>query len=118
LDDRIGGQRTWFQRYASAPHYDVCEAKRALAGRGRRDRVDPDRCRRRLVGDLFRLGNLGRQAVKGFAEPVEAFAVEGGTRLVTQLDMMASPVFVRDRKVLELAQAEFHIRAPILAVFS
>jgi class 3 adenylate cyclase/predicted ATPase len=32
---------------------------------------------RRLIGDLFRLRDLGPQAVKGFAEPVEAFAVEG-----------------------------------------
>src|SRR5262249_50709798 len=32
---------------------------------------------RRLVGDLFRLSDLGRQIAKGFAEPVEAFAVEG-----------------------------------------
>lgn len=32
---------------------------------------------RRLVADLFRLRDLGRQALKGFAEPVEAFAVEG-----------------------------------------
>jgi class 3 adenylate cyclase len=32
---------------------------------------------RRLIGDLFRLRDLGRQAVKGFAAPVEAFAVEG-----------------------------------------
>jgi len=32
---------------------------------------------RRLIADLFRLRDLGRQAVKGFAEPVEAFAVEG-----------------------------------------
>jgi predicted ATPase len=32
---------------------------------------------RRLVSDLFRLRDLGRQAVKGFAEPVEAFVVEG-----------------------------------------
>jgi class 3 adenylate cyclase len=31
---------------------------------------------RRLIGDLFRLRPLGRQAVKGFAEPVEAFVVE------------------------------------------
>jgi class 3 adenylate cyclase/predicted ATPase len=31
---------------------------------------------RRLVGDLFRLTDLGRQAAKGFTEPVEAFAVE------------------------------------------
>src|ERR1700758_2333291 len=31
---------------------------------------------RRLVGDLFRLRDLGRQTVKGFAEPVEAFVVE------------------------------------------
>ena len=32
---------------------------------------------RRLIADLFRLRDLGRQAVKGFAEPVEAFVVEG-----------------------------------------
>jgi class 3 adenylate cyclase len=32
---------------------------------------------RRLIGDLFRLRELGRQTVKGFTEPVEAFAVEG-----------------------------------------
>jgi class 3 adenylate cyclase/predicted ATPase len=32
---------------------------------------------RRLIGDLFRLRELGRQAVKGFANPVEAFVVEG-----------------------------------------
>jgi class 3 adenylate cyclase len=32
---------------------------------------------RRLVGDLFRLRDLGRQTVKGFADPVEAFVVEG-----------------------------------------
>jgi len=32
---------------------------------------------RRLIGDLFRLHDLGRQTVKGFTEPVEAFVVEG-----------------------------------------
>jgi class 3 adenylate cyclase/predicted ATPase len=32
---------------------------------------------RRLIGDLFRLRDLGRQTLKGFAEPVEAVAVEG-----------------------------------------
>ena len=32
---------------------------------------------RRLIGDRFRLKNLGRQAVKGLAEPVEAFAALG-----------------------------------------
>src|SRR6516164_8508142 len=32
---------------------------------------------RRLIGDLFQLRELGRQTAKGFAEPVEAFAVEG-----------------------------------------
>ena len=32
---------------------------------------------RRLIGDLFRLRGLGRQTAKGFAEPVEAFVVEG-----------------------------------------
>src|SRR6516164_4152448 len=31
---------------------------------------------RRLIGDLFRLRDLGRQIAKGFAEPVEAFVVE------------------------------------------
>src|SRR5262252_9504249 len=31
---------------------------------------------RRLIGDLFRLRELGRQTAKGFASPVEAFAVE------------------------------------------
>src|SRR6516164_2030424 len=31
---------------------------------------------RRLIGELFRLRDLGRQAVKGFADPVEAFVVE------------------------------------------
>jgi class 3 adenylate cyclase/predicted ATPase len=34
---------------------------------------------RRLIGDLFRLRDLGLQTVKGFAEPVEAFAAEGIT---------------------------------------
>src|SRR5215472_15209041 len=32
---------------------------------------------RRLIGDLFRLRDLGRQMAKGFAAPVEAFVVEG-----------------------------------------
>jgi class 3 adenylate cyclase/predicted ATPase len=32
---------------------------------------------RRLIGDQFRLRDLGPQPVKGFAAPVEAFAVEG-----------------------------------------
>jgi predicted ATPase len=32
---------------------------------------------RRLIGDLFRLRGLGRHAVKGLTEPVEAWAVEG-----------------------------------------
>jgi class 3 adenylate cyclase/tetratricopeptide (TPR) repeat protein len=32
---------------------------------------------RRLIGDLFRLRGLGRHEVKGLAEPVEAWAVDG-----------------------------------------
>jgi class 3 adenylate cyclase/predicted ATPase len=32
---------------------------------------------RRLIGDLFRLRGLGRHALKGLAEPVEAWVVEG-----------------------------------------
>src|SRR5262249_56445751 len=32
---------------------------------------------RRLIGELFRLTDLGRQTARGFAEPVEAFVVQG-----------------------------------------
>jgi class 3 adenylate cyclase len=32
---------------------------------------------RRLLGDLFRLRDLGRRELKGVAEPVAAWAVEG-----------------------------------------
>ena len=32
---------------------------------------------RRLIGDLFQLRDFGRKTLKGFTEPVEAFAVEG-----------------------------------------
>jgi class 3 adenylate cyclase/predicted ATPase/ABC-type transport system involved in cytochrome c biogenesis ATPase subunit len=32
---------------------------------------------RRLIGDLFRLTDLGPQTAKGFTQPVEGFAVEG-----------------------------------------
>jgi class 3 adenylate cyclase len=32
---------------------------------------------RRLLGDLFKLRNLGHQEVKGFTEPINAWAVEG-----------------------------------------
>jgi Protein of unknown function (DUF4031) len=31
MADRIGVKRKWFQRKASAPHYDICKSKRALA---------------------------------------------------------------------------------------
>jgi hypothetical protein len=31
MADRIGIARKWFQRDASAPHYDVCKSKRAQA---------------------------------------------------------------------------------------
>jgi uncharacterized protein DUF4031 len=31
MADRIGIARKWFQRDASAPHYDICKSKRALA---------------------------------------------------------------------------------------
>jgi predicted ATPase len=34
---------------------------------------------RRLLGNLFRLQKLGRHALKGLAEPVEVWAVEGAT---------------------------------------
>jgi class 3 adenylate cyclase len=35
---------------------------------------------RRLIGDLFRLRDLGRQAVKGFAAPVDDGAARVGRR--------------------------------------
>jgi class 3 adenylate cyclase len=41
---------------------------------------------RRLIGDLFRLHDLGRQTAKGFAEPVEAFAVEGVAAVESRFD--------------------------------
>ena len=47
---------------------------------------------RRLIGDLFRLRDLGRQAVKGFAAPVEAFAVEGVAVTESRFEALDSPV--------------------------
>ena len=41
---------------------------------------------RRLIGDLFRLRDLGRQAVKGFAGPVEAFMVEGAAAVESRFE--------------------------------
>jgi hypothetical protein len=38
---------------------------------------EPVRLHARLLGDLFRLRDLGRHDVKGIAEPVAAWAVEG-----------------------------------------
>ena len=63
---------------------------------------------RRLIGDLFRLRDLGRQTVKGFAEPVEAFAVEGAAaaesrfeaarrRLTDLVGRAAESALLRDR---------------------
>jgi hypothetical protein len=31
MADAVGLQRRWFQSFASAPHYDLCQAKRAEA---------------------------------------------------------------------------------------
>jgi hypothetical protein len=31
MADRIGVKRKWFQRKASAPHYDICKSRGALA---------------------------------------------------------------------------------------
>jgi class 3 adenylate cyclase/predicted ATPase len=69
---------------------------------------------RRLVGDLFRLRELGRQAVKGFPEPVDAFVVEGVAvaesrfeaarrRLTDLVGRAAESALLRDR--LRRAQA-------------
>jgi hypothetical protein len=85
---------------------------------------------RRLIGDLFRLRDLGRQTIKGFAEPVEAFAVEGVAvaesrfeaarrRLTDLVGRTAERALLRDRlreawaglpKVLQLAGRVLKIR--------
>src|SRR5262249_40745361 len=63
---------------------------------------------RRLIGNLFRLRELGRQAVKGFTEPVEAFVVEGiavvesrfeaaRRRLTDMVGRAVASAIVRDR---------------------
>src|SRR5262249_53784819 len=63
---------------------------------------------RRLIGDLFRLRDLGRQMVKGFAEPVEAWLVEGVAavesrfeavhrRLTDLVGRVAESALLRDR---------------------
>lgn len=31
MADKIGVKRKWFQKHASAPHYDICQTKRELA---------------------------------------------------------------------------------------
>src|SRR5208283_2583431 len=41
---------------------------------------------RRLIGDRFRLKGLGRHAVKGLAEPVEAFAALGVSQSESRFD--------------------------------
>src|SRR5205807_240434 len=53
---------------------NLAARRQALAERGQ---IVLAGATRRLIGDLFRLRDLGRQAVKGFTEPVEAFVVEG-----------------------------------------
>lgn len=51
MADAIGVARRWFQNAASAPHYDVCLAKRALAVK--LGAVEADRAK--LVGVIRRL---------------------------------------------------------------
>src|SRR6516162_4491062 len=55
---------------------------------------------RRLIGDMFRLRDLGRQEAKGFAEPVEAFAVEGVAAAESRFE--AAP-----RRITEARHADF-----------
>ena len=43
---------------------------------------------RRLLGELFRLRALGRLEVKGLAEPIEAWAVEGETSSESRFEMV------------------------------
>jgi class 3 adenylate cyclase len=45
---------------------------------------------RRLIGNLFRLQALGRHEVKGLAEPVEAWAVEGVSASESRFEAMRS----------------------------
>ena len=52
---------------------------------------------RRLIGDLFRLRDLARQAVKGFAGPVKAFMVEGAAVVESRFEA-ATPRAYRPRR--------------------
>lgn len=47
---------------------------------------------RRLLGDVFELSALGRQSVKGIAEPVQVFAVIGERALGSRFEARRGPV--------------------------
>ena len=51
---------------------------------------------RRLLGDLFRLRDLGRHTIKGFSEPVVAWAVEGGADAENRFEA------VREKRLTDL----------------
>ena len=60
---------------------------------------------RRLLGDLFRLRALGGLELKGFAEPVEAWAIEGAVPLANRFEM------VRGRRLAGFVGRERELKA-------
>ena len=77
----------------------------ALAGP---DRVVVSAATRRLLGTGFDLNDLGPQAVKGLAEPVEAFRVIGERAALSRFDARAgttpAPMVGRDQELALLLQ--------------
>jgi hypothetical protein len=65
---------------------------------------------RRLIGDLFRLRDLGRQAVKGFADPVEAFVVKGVASTESRFEAARRRITDLVGRAAESKQLRDHLR--------
>jgi class 3 adenylate cyclase/predicted ATPase len=65
---------------------------------------------RRLLGNLFQLRELGAHEVKGFSEPIEAWAVEGPSQLESRFEAFRSARFVgfvgREQEIDQLAECK------------
>ena len=67
MADQVGLRRKWFQVHASFPHYDLCQAKRALALQAGAVEVD----RRGLVRTMRRLrASAAARGVTLMGEPL------------------------------------------------
>ena len=62
------------------------QSRRAAAGPRRCGRLVVFAATRRLIGERFRLKDLGRHSVKGLAEPVEAYAALGVSQSESRFD--------------------------------